>query len=87
MAPRRILSPPQPYKNEDRKVLIGAREPMTKEHMVMELHLEDDYTTVNCKEFLRVMQLNSAHLSGGVEGEEDEGDEFIDSRDDGASSA
>ena len=25
---------------------------------------------VDCKEFLRVMQLNSAHLCGGVSGEE-----------------
>ena len=52
------MSPPQPFKSEDRKVLIGAREPMTKEHMVMELHLEDTYTTVDCKEFLRVMQVS-----------------------------
>ena len=44
---------------------------MTKEHMIMELHLEDDYSTVDCKEFLRVMQLNSAHLNGGVAGEDD----------------
>eukprot|EP01043_Picozoa_sp_COSAG02_P089144 COSAG02_NODE_26152_length_639_cov_1.833333_1_plen_63_part_00 len=50
---------------------------MTKEHMVLEMHLEDDYSTVNCKEFLRVMQLNSAHLNGGVTGaaEEDEEEE------------
>lgn len=45
---------------------------MTKQHMVMELHLEDDYTTVNCKEFLRVMQLNSAHLCGGIAGGDDD---------------
>ena len=37
----------------------------------MEMYLEDDYTTVACKEFLRVMQLNSAHLNGGVAGEEE----------------
>jgi hypothetical protein len=48
---------------------------MTKEHMVMEMHLEDEYSTVNCKEFLRVMQLNSAHLNGGVAGEEEEEEE------------
>ena len=72
---RRILSPPQPFKAEDRKVLIGAREPMTKEHMVMEMYLEDDYSTVNCKEFLRVMQLNSAHLNGGLVGDDDEEEE------------
>ena len=44
--PALILSPPSPFKTEDRKVLIGAREPMTLEHMVLELHLEDAYTTV-----------------------------------------
>ena len=44
--PALILSPPQPFKTEDRKVLIGAREPMTLEHMVLEMHLEDAYTTV-----------------------------------------
>jgi hypothetical protein len=35
----RLLSPPQPFKTEERKVLIGAREPMTKEHMVLEMCL------------------------------------------------
>jgi hypothetical protein len=69
------LSPPQPFKTEDRKVLIGALEPMTKAHMVMEMHLEEDYSTVSCKEFLRVMQLNSAHLNGGVTGAVEEEDE------------
>jgi hypothetical protein len=34
-------------------------------------YLEDDYSTVACKEFLRVMQLNSAHLNGGFAGEEE----------------
>lgn len=75
--PHLILSAPLPYKKEDRKVLIGAKEPMTKEHMVMELHLEDDYTTVNCKEFLRVMQLNSAHLCGGEISNPDEVEEQV----------
>ena len=64
-------------------MLLGAREPMTKEHMVMEMHLEQDYSTVNCKEFLRVMQLNSAHLNGGVAGEEEQEEEDLETVEEG----
>ena len=37
-----------------------------QKHMLLELSIDDDYTTGDCKEFLRVMQLNSPHLSGEV---------------------
>ena len=60
--PALVLSPPQPFKSEDRKVLIGAREPMTKEHMVMEL-VEEAHA-------LGVCVLRSSAGRGGVYGAE-----------------
>ena len=66
--PQIRISPPTPYKHEDRKVMLGAREPLTLEHMVLEMHLDDNYSTVEAKEFLRVMQITSPHLSGQLMG-------------------
>ena len=62
--PQLILSPPHALKAEGQKVCVGARDPMTQEHMVLEMHLDDGYPIAQCKEFLRVMQLNSPHLIG-----------------------
>eukprot|EP01052_Picozoa_sp_SAG31_P035041 SAG31_NODE_4175_length_3507_cov_2.044894_3_plen_385_part_00 len=57
------LSPPHPQKIETRRVCIGAKEPLMQKHMILELDIDDDYKTTDCKEFLRVMQLNAAHLA------------------------
>lgn len=55
-----------PIQKQERRVTIGAKDPITQTHCVYKLYLDDKYTIIEAKNYLSLMQEYAPHLSGMV---------------------
>lgn len=55
-----------PRVEQQRRVTLGCKDPITQQHMMYELYLEDGYSMIEAKNYLSLMQEYAPHLSGFV---------------------
>jgi len=55
-----------PKMEQQRQITLGCKDPITQQHAVYKLFMEDHYSMIEAKNYLSLMQEYSPHLSGFV---------------------
>lgn len=55
-----------PKMHQEREITLGCKDPITQQHRIYRLMLEDGYQLIDAKNYLSIMQEYAPHLSGVV---------------------
>eukprot|EP01051_Picozoa_sp_SAG22_P007558 SAG22_NODE_536_length_9364_cov_15.973988_14_plen_80_part_00 len=55
-----------PRMEQQRRITLGCKDPITQQHCMYKLYLEDNYSMIEAKNYLSLMQEYAPHLSGFV---------------------
>ena len=55
-----------PKMEQEREITLGCKDPITQQHRIYRLLLEEGYSMIDAKNYLSIMQEYAPHLSGVV---------------------